>query len=89
MTLEGHLVAQLFQPFDASPSRIFRLQPVQNVRPGVVVRLLPLDPIGGQHQHRVGHGPHGALLAAPRREPPGWRTQRGPRGPRGGMGRLD
>ena len=82
------MVAELFQAFDESPSRVFRLQPVKKVGPGVAVRLLALDHVVGHDQHRVGDRENRALLAAPRRQPPVLRTEIGAFGARGGVAGL-
>jgi hypothetical protein len=48
-TLQGHVVAELFQPFDEAPSGVFRLKPVKKVRPSFVVRLLALEHVIRHH----------------------------------------
>jgi hypothetical protein len=77
----------MFQPFDKALSRVFRLQPVKKVGPGVTIRLLALDHVIGHDEHRMGDSHKGALLPTSWSQPPVLRTERGPFGPRGGMGR--
>jgi hypothetical protein len=78
----------MFQPFDEAPSRVLRLQPVKKVGSGFAIGLLPLEPVIGHDQDRVGHGQHCALLAAPAGPPAVLRTQLGLFGPDGRVSRL-
>jgi hypothetical protein len=78
----------MLQAFDEAPSGGLRRQPGKKISPSFVVGLLALKHVISHPEQRMGDRQHRALLAAPRGQPPVWRTQVGTLHTRGGVSRL-